>query len=107
MSPMSRRLRLLLVLFLSLALDMAPPVGAEALEIFEEFEEAAHRARSRRVVILVREERPPAPSPDAARLRVPRPVGAAVEIRRWALPVHPAREAPSSVAETPPAPEEH
>lgn len=107
MSPMRRRLRLVLALVLSFALDFAGPVGPEALEIFEEFEEAAHRVRSRRMIVLVREERPPSPSPETSHVRLPRPARVGVETSRRSVILHPAREAPPPVAEAPPAPEDH
>lgn len=98
---------MVLALVLAFALDFAGPVRPEALEIFEEFEEAAHRARSRRAIVLVREERLPAPASDIARVRLPQPARAGVERVRCSAIPHPAREAPPPVAEAPPAPEDH
>jgi hypothetical protein len=74
------RLRFLLVLFLSVALDVSVPVPSQALEVVEEFQETGPARRGRRPVQHVRdttapgatrttalsERRPPAPRPAAS-----------------------------------------
>jgi hypothetical protein len=99
--------RLFIVLLLSVALDVAAPVTPEALEVFEEFEEAAHSLRTRRSVVLARDARTSAPARDTHRARVQRAARLGIEASRRTVTIVPARKAPPAVAERSPAPEDH
>ncbi len=65
------KLRFLLILLLSVALDFSSPVMPHGMESIEEFEEQAHRARARRAVRLTQEQTGPV-APPAPRIGAPR-----------------------------------
>jgi hypothetical protein len=106
MTSMARFLRLLTVLLLSVALDLAAPVTPEALETSEQFEEAAHGIRPRRAMVLARNAATPAPR-DTHHARVQRPARVGIEVARRIVTLVPARKAPPPVAESSSAPEDH
>jgi hypothetical protein len=101
------RLRLLLILFLTVALDLSTPVRSEAMEALEEFEEVTHRLQGRRGTFrLVRDTVPPRAG--AVCPRSPsRPRLAARAVRRAIRTDAHVRKIPPLIAEPSSAPEDH
>ena len=101
------RLRLVLMLCLVAALDIAAPVVPSAMEVFEEFEASMHRGGGRQTVRLARDAAPPVATRDAAVTHAPpRPRLAAVARAPRGVD-GPARKVPSPIPESASAPEDH
>ena len=98
-------LRFFLTLFLTVALDLSVPIPSEShYTVVEEFEEATHRARSRRIQRQARETT--VRSERAIVRREPLQLKAPAPVRRPVLVVL-VPKLPAPFAESPPSPEDH
>jgi hypothetical protein len=95
-----KKLRLFLILLLSIALDFSSPVMPLGMESGEEFEEQAHRARARRVVRLTRETSGPV-APQVPLIGAPRAsVVRAMSVRHAGAETG-VRKTPSALGDSP------
>ncbi len=93
------KLRLFLILLLSVALDFSSPVMPLGMEATEESEELAHRARARRVLRLSQESTGPV-APRPQRMMIPQPSAVRAMPTRDTVIETGARKIPSALGDS-------